>query len=174
MKETNGQIRFDISTLLKTSKPGKHQEPLKFKPYTYDSQLCVVKCLQEYIKQISEVRKGADQLWLSYHNPASKDTVKRWIKEFLKQSGIDMSSYGAHSARAAFSSAARSSPNIPLQTVMNAAGWARESTPRKFYDTPADSESQNFGEQLLLHSNESHKLTFLAVGIIWLFIATLL
>ena len=33
MKETNGQIRFDISTLLKTSKPGKHQEPLTFKPY---------------------------------------------------------------------------------------------------------------------------------------------
>ena len=83
MKETNGQIRFDISTLLKTSKPGKHQEPLKFKPYTYDSQLCVVKCLQEYIKQTSEVRKGADQLWLSYqkpHNPAGKDTVSRWIK----------------------------------------------------------------------------------------------
>ena len=43
MKETNGQIRFDISTLLKTSKPGKHQEPLTFKPYTYDSQLYVVK-----------------------------------------------------------------------------------------------------------------------------------
>ena len=65
-----------------------------------------------------------------------------------------MSSYGAHSARAAFSSAARSSPNIPLQTVMNATGWARESTFRKFYDKPADSESQNFGEQLLLHCDE--------------------
>ena len=39
MKETSGQIRFDISTLLKTSKPGEHQEPLTFKPYTYDSQL---------------------------------------------------------------------------------------------------------------------------------------
>ena len=51
MKETNGQIRFDISRLLKTSKPGKHQEPLTFKPYTYDSQLCVVKCLQQYINK---------------------------------------------------------------------------------------------------------------------------
>ena len=51
MKETNGQIRFDISTLPKTSKPGKHQEPLTFKPYTYDSQLCVVKCLQQYINK---------------------------------------------------------------------------------------------------------------------------
>ena len=128
MKETNGQIRFDISTLLKTSKPGKHQEPLTFKPYTYDSQLCVVKCLQQYIKQTAEVRNGADQLWLSYHNPASKDTVSRWIKEFLKQSGIDISSHGAHSTRAASSSAARSSPNIFLQTIMNAAGWAMEST----------------------------------------------
>ena len=157
MKETNGQIRFDIFTLLKTSKPGKHQEPLTFKPYTYDSQLCVVKCLQQYIKQTSEFRNGADQLWLSYqkpHNPASKDTVSRWIKEFLKKSGIDVSSYGAHSTRAASSSAASSSPTISLQTIMNAAGWARESTFRKFYDKPADSESPNFGEQLLLHCNE--------------------
>nr|XP_058956687.1 uncharacterized protein LOC131783926 [Pocillopora verrucosa] len=134
MKETNGQIRFDISTLMKTSKAGERQEPLTFKPYKYDSQLCVVKCLQQYIKQTAEVRNGADQLWLSYHNPASKDTVSRWIKEFLKQSGIDISSYGAHSTRAASSSAARSSPNISLQTIMNADGWARESAFRKFYD----------------------------------------
>ena len=76
------------------------------------------------------------------------------MKEFLKQSGIDISSYGAHSTRAASSSAARSSPKISLQTIMNAAGWARESTFRKFYDKPADSESQDFGQQLLLHCNE--------------------
>ena len=51
MKETNGQIRFDISTLMKTSKAGERQEPLTFKPYKYDSQLCVVKCLQQYINK---------------------------------------------------------------------------------------------------------------------------
>ena len=152
-KETNGQIRFDISTLLKTSKTVKHQEPLTFKPYTYDSQLCVVKCLRQYMKLTSELRNGADQLWLSYqkpHHPASKDTVSRWIKEFLKISGIDISSYGAHSTRAASSPAASSSLTISHQTIMNAAGWARESTFRKFYDKPADSESPNFGEQLSL------------------------
>ena len=97
MKETNRQIRFDIYTLLKTSKPEKHQEPLTFKPYTHDSQLCVVKCFQQYVKQTSELRNGADRLWLSYqkpHNPDSKDTVSRWIKEFLKKSGMDILSYG--------------------------------------------------------------------------------
>ena len=88
------------------------------------------------------------------HNAASKDTVSRWIKEFLKQSGIDISSYGAHSTRATSSSAASSSPNISLQTIMNAAGWARENTFRKFYDKPADSETLNFGQKLLLHYNE--------------------
>ena len=157
MKETNGQICFDISTLLKTSKPGKHQKPLTLKSYDYDSQLCVVKCLQHYIKQTSEVRNGADQLWLSYqkpHNPASKDTVSRWVKEFLKQSGIDIS-YGAHGNRAASTSAASSSPNVSLQTIMNAAGWSRERTFRKFYDKPVDPESKNFGEQLLLHCNKT-------------------
>lgn len=82
---------------------------------------------------------------------ASKDKVSRWIKEFLKKPGIEISSYGAHSTRAASSSAARSSPSISLQTIMNAARWARESAFRKFYDKPADSESQNFKEQLSKH-----------------------
>ena len=48
---------------------------------------------KQYIKQTSEVRNGADQPWRSYqkpHNPASKDTVSRWRKELLKQSGIDI------------------------------------------------------------------------------------
>lgn len=122
MKVTNGQIRFDISTLLKTLKSGKHLEPSIFKPYTYDSQLCVVKCFQQYIRQTSAVRNGDDQLKLSYqkpHNPASKDKVSRWIKEFLKQPGIEISSYGAHSTRAASSSAARSSPSIKAVVVSN-------------------------------------------------------
>jgi len=117
------------------------------------------------MKLTSELRNGADQLWLSYqkpHSPASKDTVSRWIKEFLKISGIDISSYGAHSTRAASSPAASSSLTISHQTIMNAAGWARESTFRKFYDKQADSESPNFGEQLLLqrrsHVPARHKL----------------
>ena len=61
---------------------------------------------------------------------------------------------GSHSTRAASSSAASSSPIISLQTIMNAAGWARENTFRKFYDKPADSETLNFGQKLLLHYNE--------------------
>ena len=47
-------------------------------------------------------------------------------------------------------------PHQPFPSIMNAAGWVRESTFRKFYDKPADSESSNFGEQLLLHCNEKH------------------
>ncbi|KAK2547262.1 hypothetical protein P5673_032872 [Acropora cervicornis] len=139
--------------------------PLKKKDHNDQNQLCAVKCLQQYMKLTSELRNGADQLWLSYqkpHNPASKDTVSRWIKEFLKISGIDISSYGAHSTRAASSPAASSSLTISHQTIMNAAGWARESTFRKFYDKQADSESPNFGEQLLLqrrsHVPALHKL----------------
>ena len=72
MPETNGQIRFDISTLLKTSQPEKHQKPLTFKPYKDDSQLCLVKYLQQYIKQTSEIRNGANRLWLTYKNPITQ------------------------------------------------------------------------------------------------------
>ena len=41
--------------------------------------------------------------------------------------------FSAHSTRAAAASAAHSN-NVPISTIMEAAGWSRESTFQKFYD----------------------------------------
>ena len=55
---------FQMSTLLKTSNPGKHQEPLVFKAYSSDIALCVVRCFKQYLKKKEGLRNGEDQLWL--------------------------------------------------------------------------------------------------------------
>ena len=64
MKQTDNH-----NTLLKTSRPGKHIEPLSFKSYPDDKLLCVVTCLKQYLQKTSQVRDGNDKLWLSFNKP---------------------------------------------------------------------------------------------------------
>lgn len=150
MRITNDIVHFEITKLLKTSKPGKHQGHLEFKAYPADQRLCVVTCLKQYVKQTESVRAGHDSLWLSFSkpfHPVSRDTISRWIKNVLEKAGINTKVFGAHSTRAAATSAAHSN-NISINTIMDAAGWSRESTFRRFYDKPIQAVV-NFGDELV-------------------------
>ena len=69
---------FTIRKLLKTSRPGKHVSALTFTAYSPDSRLCPIVCLSEYVKRTSELRKGSDQLLVSFqkpYQPVSTDTI---------------------------------------------------------------------------------------------------
>ena len=161
MRNTNDAVHFEITklqepiTLLKTSKPGKHQGHLEFRPYPVDRRLCVVTCLKQYVKLTEPVRAGHDSLWLSYSKPfkpVSRDTISRWIRNVLENAGINTKLFGAHSTRAASTSAAQSN-NVSINTIMDAAGWSRESTFRKFYDKPIQAV-ENFGDKLVSCSKQ--------------------
>ena len=81
--------------------------------------------------------------------PVSTDTIARWLKKVLENAGIDINKYGAHSTRAASTSAAKAA-NVSVKTIMDAAGWANAGTFSKFYDKPISvTESVNFGVDLL-------------------------
>ena len=70
------------------------------------------------------------QLFLSVlapHNPVSSSTIAKWIKQTLQASGVDVSTFSAHSTRGAATTAAALA-GISTQEIMNQAGWAREST----------------------------------------------
>ena len=80
IKHLDNQITFEINTLLKTSKPGKHIKPLVLKAYPVDKLLCVVTSLEQYLLKTSVVGDGNNELWLSFnkpHKPVSKDTIAR-------------------------------------------------------------------------------------------------
>ena len=129
---------FKITKLLKTTKPNKHFGVLKFMTYSPDKSLCVVSCIDEHLKQTMSLRSGCKSLLISYiklHCAVSTNTISRWLKEVLKLSGIDSSSFKAHSIRSAVSSAAKAS-NVPIEQIMAAAGWSNSQTFRKFYDKP--------------------------------------
>ena len=90
-------------------------------------------------------------MFISYQTPhasVTTDTVGRWLRKVLENSGLDVSKYGAHSTRAASTSAAKT-VNISIQSIMDAAGWSNAETFRKFYDKPMDTEAGSFGSELL-------------------------
>ncbi|KAL9976890.1 hypothetical protein ACROYT_G014231 [Oculina patagonica] len=158
MRTTNDTVNFEITQLLKTSKPGKHQGHLELKSYPVDHRLCVVTCLKRYVELTEPVRDGHDPFWLSFtkpFKPVSRDTVSRWIRNVMEKAGIDTKIFSAHSTRAAATSAANAN-NVSINTIMDAAGWSRESTFRKFYDKPVQA-NVNFGDKLVSAHDCSNK-----------------
>ena len=91
-----------------------------------------------------------NQLLLSFQKPfkpVSKDTISRWIKNVLKGAGIDTTKFGAHSTRAASTSAA-AREGTPLEVILESAGWSNCQTFAKFYQKPINAPC-NFGSVLL-------------------------
>ena len=149
---------FKIFELLKTSKPGRHFGHLEFLAFKDDEKLCVVTVIKEYVKQTMTLRQKHTQLLISYqkpHNPVSTETIGKWLKAVLQKSGIDINVFGAHSTRAASTSAAKAA-NVPIGLIMDAAGWTTASTFGKFYDKPITKDTAvNYGETLLKATKEN-------------------
>ncbi|KAK2571165.1 hypothetical protein P5673_003727, partial [Acropora cervicornis] len=149
MKVYHNKVVFIVSELTKTSKPGKQCTTLEFLSYDKDPRLCLVRCLKEYLDRTANMRQDHHKLLVSYQKPhksISKDTVARWLKQELKLAGIDTSTFGAHSTRAASTSAAKAH-NVSITTIMKSAGWSSESTFSKFYNKAIAGAKENFGQK---------------------------
>lgn len=110
MQLTSETCTFVITSLLKTSRPGKHLSPVRFVEYKLDKNLCIIKHIEEYIQRTKVLRGEQSRLLISYQRPhrvVSVDTISRWLKTILNLAGIDTSKFGAHSTRSAVTSAAK-------------------------------------------------------------------
>ena len=126
MSISKNSAKFRFGDLLKQSRPGKHQAELSLKAYAPDRRLCIVTVLQEYLTRTREIRKHS-QLFISFiqpHTAVSKSTISRWLKQTLSTAGVDMSVFTPHSTRAASTSAA-SRAKIPIDSILQTAGWSR-------------------------------------------------
>lgn len=129
-------IRF--SSPLKQTKPGVHTQEVIIPAYKTPG-LCIVANYRALLSRTRPIRsKGTSKLFISSikpHRAVARDTVSNWIKFTLKESGVDMSVFSAHSTRAASVSSAAES-NVPLGTILRTAGWSNDSCFRKFYKLP--------------------------------------
>lgn len=148
MSLTKTVCTFAIRTPLKTTKPGKHLQNISLKAYVPDRRLCPVGYMTEYVQRTKQVRETTNLLvsWVKPHKRVSRNTISRWIKTVLKQSGIDTNIYKPHTTRSASTSAAKLA-DIPIDTILKSAGWANAQTFQTYYNKPID--GQDFACSLL-------------------------
>ncbi len=93
--------------------------------YTADKELCIVSYLRKYLSRTSTLRSNTNQLFISFqkpYNPVTKDTVSRWVKKMLKESGIDSDKFSVHSCRSASASATKSAGLTLIEIIKAASG----------------------------------------------------
>ena len=91
-KDTHNYM-FTFGKLHKAWRKGKPPPSLKVYSFEEDSNLCVASTLEEYLKR-TKVSRGNDksQLLSSFikpHNPVVSSTISGWIKNVLREAGID-------------------------------------------------------------------------------------
>ncbi|CAH2011342.1 unnamed protein product [Acanthoscelides obtectus] len=148
--ETN--IVILIPDLTKTSKSKLSQPSMVFPYFSLNQKLCVASCIRKYLNATSTLRNPTcGSLFITHskpHGAATKQPLSRWVKDILKQAGVDTTVFQAHSTRHASTSSALRN-GVSIDTIRKSAGWSTHSDSfAKFYNRPL-SESNNFAETVL-------------------------
>ena len=83
MQKTEKCYVFFIEKLMKTTKPGKHIEPIRLFKFSENPSLCVYHYLTEYVERTKNVRGSHKDLFLTFnkpYKPVTKQTLSRWIR----------------------------------------------------------------------------------------------
>ena len=121
MDQSMDKVIFHIIGLTKCSKSARPNQPVVYRAYVEDELLCPVKCIYAYLTKRSEiVTKDFTEFFITFgkpHHPASKDSLARWVKEVMRNSGIDTEILKPHSTKVASNSTAYKL-GIPLHEVL--------------------------------------------------------
>ena len=76
------------------------------------------------------MRGTETKLFLSHakpHHRASRDTISRWIRSVMAETGVDVTTFKTYSTRAAAASEANNA-SVPVKEILDIAGWSSERT----------------------------------------------
>ena len=122
----------------KTSRPSNTAAAVTITEFTPDSRICPLTTLKAYMKRTETLRNLENKLFITFIKPnkaVSRDTISRWTKQVLKNSGIDTKIFTSHSTRAASATKAHQK-EIPLDTILNTIGWESAKKFQKYYHKP--------------------------------------
>jgi hypothetical protein len=154
MIEFHDRVEFDFDVLNKTDKPSKPIHRLVFHKYLPDIRLDFMECLDQYGKVTHKDRladKEKHQLFISYRKPfhaISTQTIARWLKVTMAMSGIDTSTFTAHSTRSASTSKALNK-GLSIKQITDKANWSNQTTFLKFYKRNVIFRRDEFQEAVL-------------------------
>ena len=145
MKIDNDSIKFSIPTLTKGRRCGDPPVEIVLGKFQAQPKLDVVSCILEYVNRTQNIREGETILLVSYikpHKQVRPCTVAKWIQQIMKLSGIDTSTFKAHSTRGASTSKANKQ-GLSVPQIMKMAKWKSECTFRRFYSRTIEGETGN-------------------------------
>lgn len=155
---TNG-AEILITKLIKTSHPHRPQPLLKLPYLTQDKDICVASFLIAYLEKTKPLRGSVSSLFISIrpekglHRPVCSQTISRWLKQVLVDSGLDKKFTG-HSTRHAASSAAFAK-GASWEDIMKTAGWTPDSEVfAKFYNRPIIKPESRFANIVLQNKDQ--------------------
>lgn len=140
IKISHNDVKIIIADVIKTSGAGRTQ-PLLILPFFQENpDICPATAIKDYLSRTEKLRgDNINNLLLTFrppHKPASSQTISRWVKQVLAESGVDVATFNAHSTRHAATSAAKNA-GVSLDVIRNTAGWtSTSSTFARFYDRP--------------------------------------
>lgn len=158
----SSKVLIKIPDYLKTTRQGCLQPVLVFPYFLEKPEICPAKSLLSYLDKTRPLRKNIDSLFISLkkqYKAVGSQTLSRWIKETLRNCGIDVNIFTAHSTRHAATSAAHSI-GISLDEIRRTAGWSGSSnTFYRFYNRTISYVNQNddsFARSILQGNNANN------------------
>lgn len=123
------------------------------KAWRDNSIICPVTALEAYIEHTTEIRRhsSGNALFIGCkkpHGPVTSSTVGHWIKQQLKEAGVDTTIFSAHSTHGAAASRA-AFVGVPIVAVLAQGHWASQSTFARFYHRTVDDVSESVGQAVL-------------------------
>lgn len=153
IKQSDTDIQIFIPDRVKNSSV-TYIQPCLYIPYFRENPaICVASIVKLYLEKTKPLRKdsGKGNFFITTKFPfraATKQTVSRWIRNVLSDSGIDTSIFQPHSSRHATTSAAYKQ-GISIDLIRQTAGWSKDSqTFAKFYNRPVVNRG-DFAESIL-------------------------
>lgn len=151
LKFTDYGVRCNMHHQLKHNKPGEPLTSIKVYAYDKDKMLCPVRCLKEYLYRTRKLRRNEDHLLITSRRPyerIARNTVSSWTKKVFRAAGIDTKIFGAHSTRAASTSAAISA-GINLNTLLQQASWKSAQTFARHYNKPIEEVNKSVTHRIM-------------------------
>lgn len=156
IEENSEGIEIKIPLRVKTSRKDVLQ-PTLFLPFFRDClDICAATTLKHYLLVTKHLRPTtSDRLFITHKKPyrqASSQSLSRWIRTMLGNSGLDTNKFSAYSTRHASVSAA-SRKGVQIDIIRKTAGWSATSeTFGRFYKRPILSGSRGSLAQAVLSS----------------------
>lgn len=156
IEKLNDRIIIKITDVIKTSAIGRCQPVLNLPFFVEKPSICPAQTLLTYIDLTQRYRPNDEtRLILTCKRPfhaASSQSIGRWIKQAMEESGVDVSIFRPHSTRHAATSAA-SRAGVSVDVIRKSAGWSGQSAVfANFYNRPIvnDLMSNNFARSVFM------------------------